>query len=296
MAQHRHKRDANARRTPRAVQIAAPIAVMATVSAVSLGVLSATPQAGDLLASSASGSVSGATDALQRRDLTVSRSTSRVLGRRSEKALDSYQAELAEEREARATARAVRRADNRLWTTTELNVWSAPSQGAEQTGLVDALEKVLVTGRRADGRAEIVLDGRSRWVSDDYLAEDKPEEEPSLGGSCTNGSSVPSGVHEGIVKVHEAVCANFPSITTYGTFRGDGEHAEGRAVDVMTSGSTGWDIAEFLRANASALSIEYIIYSQNIWSVERGGEGWRSMSDRGSVTANHYDHVHVTVY
>jgi hypothetical protein len=272
---------------------------MATVTAVSLGVLSANPQTGDLLASSASGSISGAsgtTDSLERRDATVSRSTSRVLGRKSEKALDSYQRERAEERAAEAAARAVRQADTRLWTTTELNVWSAPAGDAEQTGLIDAMEKVLVTGRRADGRAEIVVNGKSRWVSDDYLAEEKPAEEPALGGSCTNGSTVPSGVHEGIVKVHEAVCANFPSITTYGTFRGDGEHAEGRAVDVMTSGSTGWDIAEFLRANASALGIEYIIYSQNIWSVERSGEGWRSMSDRGSTTANHYDHVHVTVY
>ena len=96
--------------------------------------------------------------------------------------------------------------------------------------------------------------------------------------------------------VHEAVCANFPEITTYGTFRGDGEHAQGRAVDVMISGETGWEVADFLRANYAALDIEYIIYSQHIWSVERGGEGWRSMSDRGSTTANHYDHVHVTVY
>jgi len=64
----------------------------------------------------------------------------------------------------------------------------------------------------------------------------------------------------------------------------------------MISGETGWAIADFLRANYSALGIEYIIYSQNIWSVERAGEGWRGMSDRGSTTANHYDHVHVTVY
>ena len=64
----------------------------------------------------------------------------------------------------------------------------------------------------------------------------------------------------------------------------------------MVSGETGWDVANFLRANYSAFGIEYIIYAQNIWSVERSGEGWRGMSDRGSVTANHYDHVHVTVY
>ena len=31
-------------------------------------------------------------------------------------------------------------------------------------------------------------------------------------------------------------------------------------------------------------------------SVQRGGEGWRGMSDRGSATANHYDHVHVSTF
>ena len=87
-----------------------------------------------------------------------------------------------------------------------------------------------------------------------------------------------------------------PQITSYGTWRGDGEHGQGRAIDIMVSGETGWAVANFLRANYSALGIEYIIYSQNIWSVERSGEGWRGMSDRGSTTANHYDHVHVTVY
>jgi hypothetical protein len=30
--------------------------------------------------------------------------------------------------------------------------------------------------------------------------------------------------------------------------------------------------------------------------VERSSEGWRYMSDRGSTTANHYDHVHVSVF
>ena len=92
------------------------------------------------------------------------------------------------------------------------------------------------------------------------------------------------------------VCANWPSITSYGTWRSDGEHGQGRAIDIMVSGDTGWEVAEFLRANYAALGIEYIIYSQQMWSVERSGEGWRGMSDRGSVTANHYDHVHVTVY
>ena len=67
-------------------------------------------------------------------------------------------------------------------------------------------------------------------------------------------------------------------------------------MDIMVSGATGWEIANFLRANYSALGIEYLIHARNIWSVERSGEGWRGMADRGSITANHLDHVHVTVY
>ena len=47
MAQHRHKRETNARR-PKAIQVAAPIAIMATVSAVSLGVPDRDPSRGRL--------------------------------------------------------------------------------------------------------------------------------------------------------------------------------------------------------------------------------------------------------
>ena len=142
-------------------------------------------------------------------------------------------------------------------------------------------------------REEIVLDGKARWVTSGYLSADKPF---ALGGDCTNGTSVPSGVSPNIKLVHEAVCANFPEITAYGTFRGDGEHAQGIAVDIMVSGDRGWQVAEFVRAHYAELGVSYVIYSQNIWSVERSGEGWRGMEDRGSTTANHYDHVHVTTY
>ena len=128
----------------------------------------------------------------------------------------------------------------------------------------------------------------------DDLADAQPAG-PSLGGTCANGSSIDAG-HAALYDIHDVVCANWPEITSYGTWRGDGEHGQGRAIDIMVSGETGWAIANFLRANYSALGIEYIIYSQHIWSVERSGEGWRGMSDRGSTTANHYDHVHVTVY
>jgi hypothetical protein len=277
---------------------------VATLSAVTMGVLSAEPASSDtdLLASSSSSSLSASTALANRRDVPVSRSTLRTAARAEAKARKEIardeRRERIERKEAVATRRAVRSADAKLWTTADLNLWTESGAGAEKVGIVEALERVLVTGRREAGRAEVVVDGRSRWVSADYLAEKKPKPEPSgpsLGGQCSNGSSIDAG-RSSLYEIHDVVCANWPEITSYGTWRGDGEHGQGRAMDIMTSGATGWAVANFLRANYASLGIEYIIYSQNIWSVERSGEGWRGMSDRGSTTANHYDHVHVTVY
>lgn len=295
MAHHRHKRETNARR-PKAIQVAGPIAIMATVSAVSLGVLTATPRADEFLAAPSSGAGASALSSTVTRDDIVSRSESRLLARKEAKREVKLEAKREAKQEKTATLNAIRRADTRMWTTAELNLWSGPEKKADKVGVLDGIEKVLVTGRKDNGRVEVVIKDQARWVTAGYFSRKKPETGPTLGGTCTNGSSVSSGVHTGVVLVHEAVCANFPQITSYGTFRGDGEHAQGRAVDVMISGETGWEVADFLRANYAALDIEYIIYSQNIWSVDRAGEGWRSMSDRGSITANHYDHVHVTVY
>ena len=271
MAQHRHKREAPATtprpsRIPRSVLVSAPLAVVATLSAVTMGVLAAEPATNDnLLASSgtsqpAAGSAAGTVDdtTLRRRSetTTVSRSQIRT---------------------------------------------AAKAEASDKLGVIGAVKQISVTGRTQAGRTQVVIDGQSRWVTSDYLSAEKPKPEPkepagpSLGGVCANGSSIDAG-SASLYEIHDVVCANWPEITSYGTWRSDGEHGQGRAIDIMVSGETGWAIAEFLRANYSALGIEYIIYSQQMWSVERSGEGWRGMSDRGSTTANHYDHVHVTVY
>ena len=312
MAQHRHKRETNARR-PKVVHLAGSVAVMATMSAVSLGVLTADPlDSRDFMATPASSitspSSSESSDVV--RAEIVSRSASRLSAPKSSKRGTDREAKRGATQDAQqagrkstadldkqATARTVSSADTLRWTTTELNLWSGPDDDAEKVGLVDGLEKILVTGRTANGRVEVVINDRSRWVSSGYLAAVKPAPEPTeptLGGACTNGSSVAG--QPNVIDVHQAVCSAFPEVTSYGTYRSDGEHAQGRAIDIMVSGEHGWQVAEFVRANYAALGVSYIIFSQNIWSVERGGEGWRSMSDRGSSTANHYDHVHVTTY
>jgi hypothetical protein len=107
-----------------------------------------------------------------------------------------------------------------------------------------------------------------------------------------------SGIVARAIVVHRAVCAHFPQVTTYGGWRADGEHADGHAVDIMVYGdhATGQAIASWLRANASILHVDDVIWSQHIWTTQRSSEGWRLMPDRGSTTANHYDHVHVRVF
>lgn len=97
----------------------------------------------------------------------------------------------------------------------------------------------------------------------------------------------------------------------YGCYRPDGgyvvgEHPKGRACDFMVNGDGqmpsqkmidhGWDIAHWAQDNAERLGIMYIIYRQQIWDVRRGSEGWRDMEDRGSITENHFDHVHISMF
>ncbi len=191
-------------------------------------------------------------------------------------------------------------ANDHLWTTEDLLVRAAPRKDAKTFGEVDVASRVGVTGIRENGFAQIVIKGSLRWVSAAYLDEKKPsgpDALPIVSRPCAGTSGVESGLTPRAIRVYRAVCNNFPQITRYGGRSGHGEHRAGRAIDIMTSDvALGTRIAEFLRANARTFDIYDVIWRQRIFTQQRGGEGWRPMSNRGSATANHYDHVHVSVY
>ena len=192
------------------------------------------------------------------------------------------------------------------FATAPLNVRTEPAEDAKVVDVVEAGTKIDITGENRKGFAEVVRDRTAYWVSAEYLSKDKPEADTAssadgadaaaapAAGSCT--AAAPSGVVSQAMVVFHEVCSHFPSITTYGGWRADGEHIDGHAIDVMVSGDLGWQVANYLRANAARLNLYDVIFSQRIFTQERAGEGWRYMSDRGSTTANHYDHVHVAVY
>ncbi|MEU0237933.1 hypothetical protein ABZ234_09610 [Nocardiopsis sp. NPDC006198] len=85
-----------------------------------------------------------------------------------------------------------------------------------------------------------------------------------------------------------------------------GEHPLGRACDFMLDPNggmpsqeqvdRGWAISEWAMEHADDYGIMYVIYRQQIWDVRRGDTDWRAMSDRGNLTENHFDHVHISMF
>ncbi len=198
-----------------------------------------------------------------------------------------------------------------MYATTSVNVRTGPSTNYSIVTTLERGQQIGVTGETSNGWTEVVWQGAKRWVSSQYLSWDQPAV-PSGGeqagdsgylASTMSGSVGLTTSDPGIVDVVNAIESRWPQVGPYYGKRVDpgSDHDTGHAVDAMIpnwSGSgkqTGDEIAAYLQANASEYNIKYIIWRQHIWSVARSSEGWRYMADRGSTTANHYDHVHVSI-
>jgi len=186
------------------------------------------------------------------------------------------------------------------YATTDLNLRTEPKDDATVVGVVRAGRKLSVTDTVTDGFRYVSYHDKGRWVKNEYLSDKKPTSGGGgiSGAPCSSGSSVESGLTPDAIRVHRALCHRYPQIRSFlGRRTSSGYHGQGRALDCMISDSTvGWEVAKWVRANAKELGAMEVIYRQQIWTVQRSSEGWRSMSDRGSPTANHMDHVHVSVY
>lgn len=97
--------------------------------------------------------------------------------------------------------------------------------------------------------------------------------------------------------------ANLFGITSFSGYRpGDsGDHGKGLAIDFMVPerSELGDKIAEYVIQNMASRGISYIIWKQRFYAPFDSKYGpantWNPMPDRGSVTENHYDHVHVSM-
>ena len=106
-------------------------------------------------------------------------------------------------------------------------------------------------------------------------------------------------------KMKVALAKKF-GITSFSLFReGDDDgtghgHNTGMAVDFMvySDSAKGDQLAEYLTKHMDELGIYYIIWKQRLYMSQQNIYGpantWNIMPNRGGVTANHYDHVHVS--
>jgi hypothetical protein len=201
-----------------------------------------------------------------------------------------------------------------LWVTTDVNIRSSPSAGHDRIGSLEAGARVHITGVTKNGWTQVVTDGRVGWVRSIYLSKSKPQPQPKLqpkpqpqpkrtspgvsNASCSISPGIVSHLTSNARSVYRAVCAAFGrSVSSFGGYRaGDpGDHGSGRAVDIMVSGQPGRDIARYVQTHSRELHVTYVIYEQKIWLAGNPISQWKPMEDRGSRTANHYDHVHVSV-
>ena len=107
-------------------------------------------------------------------------------------------------------------------------------------------------------------------------------------------------------KKMKVVLAKKFEITSFSMFRaGDDDgtghgHNTGMSVDFMVpAGSAkGDEFSEYITKNMKELGVYYVIWKQRFYMPQHNIYGpantWNLMPDRGGVTANHYDYVHVS--
>jgi hypothetical protein len=178
-------------------------------------------------------------------------------------------------------------------------VISAPK--ADAAKLAKRLKKILPRGTKVAALATSRTSGTSA----------KPEGRPRVTGrpdgatgdrTPITGNMMTPAMRTVVLEI-AGMFGPFPVIGCYRSTGDPQDHGDGRACDFMESTGGrmpsagarrhGEQVARYAVANARRLGISFVIWRQHIWNV-RGG-GWRPMADRGGLTQNHYDHVHISV-
>ncbi|WP_057492020.1 LysM peptidoglycan-binding domain-containing protein [Streptococcus agalactiae] len=110
-----------------------------------------------------------------------------------------------------------------------------------------------------------------------------------------------AGLQPHVAAYKEKVASTY-GVNEFSTYRaGDpGDHGKGLAVDFIVgkNQALGNEVAQYSTQNMAANNISYVIWQQKFYSNTNSIYGpantWNAMPDRGGVTANHYDHVHVS--
>ncbi|HEL2423130.1 TPA: LysM peptidoglycan-binding domain-containing protein [Streptococcus suis] len=186
----------------------------------------------------------------------------------------------------------------------EQPVVEAPVEEVVEQPVVEAPVEEVVEQPVAEAPVEEVVEQPVVEAPVEEVAEQPVVETPQVTALSTTTTST-SAYDVGLqpqVAAFRAEVANAFGITSFSGYRpGDsGDHGKGLAIDFMVpeSSALGDQVAAYAVANLASKNINYIIWKQRFYapydSIYGPAYTWNLMPDRGSVTENHYDHVHVS--
>ena len=183
-------------------------------------------------------------------------------------------------------------------TQSEEPVAEATTETVAETSTPVVEETAVETATSASDTEEVTYQAEpSQHSSNTYAAPAAPDY-----ASIAASKSENAGLQPQTAAFKEEV-ANLFGITSFSGYRpGDsGDHGKGLAIDFMVpvSSALGDQIADYAIQNMASRGISYIIWKQRFYAPYDSKYGpaytWNPMPDRGSVTENHYDHVHVSM-
>lgn len=186
-----------------------------------------------------------------------------------------------------------------LYTSDDVTVRTSADAKSAKLGTVAAYAKVTATPEVVRGFRKVTFEGGTGWISDDDLGAEPTLPTGTSMAPCDKSASIEAKIRPDTKFIFRSVCANFPRVHSYGGWRAGGLpfHRNGRAIDIMLTphkdSAYGHRIADYLIAHAKLFNIDHVIFEQHIWTPST--PHWRKMADRGGITANHFDHVHVAV-
>lgn len=181
-------------------------------------------------------------------------------------------------------------------------VAEASSQVLEETSVSVATSESMATVSQAV--SQVVSATASQSVSEAPTPSATPVTEASaqtVTSAQATSNPANAGLQPQVAAYKEEVSAKY-GITAFSLYRAgsNDDHGKGLAVDFMVpvSSALGDQIAQDAINNMSSRGISYIIWKQRFYSpydsIYGPANTWNPMPDRGSVTENHYDHVHVS--
>ena len=179
-------------------------------------------------------------------------------------------------------------------TTTETPVVEETTTTVEETTTTEATTEAVTEAQSAPATYQAEP---SQGASATYTAPAAPDYATIAATKSENAGLQPqtAAFKEEVAKLY--------GITSFSGYRpGDpGDHGKGLAIDFMVpvSSALGDQVAEYAIQNMASRGINYIIWKQRFYAPYDSKYGpaytWNPMPDRGSVTENHYDHVHVSM-